>query len=149
MFNDGHVAIYKANNKKTGTAAQFKISREKRCMFLEMAKQYDTKKFDWEHKIVAKLDETDISKILSLVNDTWVAPSRQSKPGLELYHENARGNKIINIAKQTNPNYPGYYMVVSASEGDKKDRIGIPISPDEVEYLKVGLSRALEVILGW
>jgi hypothetical protein len=150
QFREGQIAIYKANMKRTGSAAQFKYARDKKCMFLEMAKQSDEKAFDWANKIVVKLGETDITKMLALFGGTWpMSDDPMKKPDLSLFHENAKGNKIININKQRNPQFPGFYMTVSVSEGEVKDRISIPISPDEVEYLKIGLTKAIESILGW
>lgn len=146
---EGQIAIYKANSKKTGSAAQFKIARDKRCMFLEMAKQLDDKAFDWSTKIVIKLSETDITKMLALFNGTWPISMNANEADLKLFHENAKGNKIISLKKQTNPKYPGFYMSVSVSEGELKDKISIPLSPDEVEYVKIGLTKAIEAILGW
>lgn len=149
QFREGQIAVYKANGKKTGSAAQFKIARDKKCMFLEMAKQIDDKQFDWAKKIVIKLGEADITKMLALFNGNWPLSTQEGKADLVLFHENAKGNKVINLSKQRNPQFPGFYMTVSVSEGETKDRISIPISPDEVEYLKIGLTKAIELVLGW
>jgi len=40
-------------------------------------------------------------------------------------------------------------MSVSVSEGELKDKIAIPLSPDEIELIKIGLTKAIECILGW
>lgn len=153
MFNfpEQHIAIYKANRRGQGAAAQFKISKQKRCMFLEMAKQNGEKSFDWEgSKIVVKLGPTDITKMLAVLNHNWpLSDNFPREPDLKLYHENPKGNKAIHLSKQRNENYPGFFMQVSISEGDRRDRINLPISLDEAEYLKIGFSKAVEIILGW
>lgn len=153
-----YLGIYKANRNKTGSVLQLRMHNRGECAFLEMAKQIDDmdseRPYDWENKLVVKLDESDIGKLLSVLNDTW----KTSKgTGLELFHENSKGNKRISFAAQSNPQYPGYFLKVSSQEEVEKDgkkekktsQIQIPISPDEAELMKIALTEAYRIILGW
>lgn len=140
------INIYKANKNGTGSAVQFQLSKRNKCMFLEIAKQLEEKNFDWQNKIVVKLGIADMTKILSLLNGTW-PPDKTGAVKVSLFHDNPKGSKVIGLAKQTK--YPGFYLTVSIDEDGRKDRIACPISPDESEFLKVGISKALEFILNW
>jgi hypothetical protein len=144
------VGIYKPNRNNNGSVAQFKLGSERNCMFLEMAKQVrpmdDSKPYDWENtRITIKLGEVDIGKLLALFNGALPPSPDANKPDLSLFHENAKGNKVINLKKQDR----GYYMKVSVKEGEKQDQIAIPISWDEAELLRIALARGYEIILGW
>lgn len=154
------LGIYKANRNKNGAVAQFKLAGERvdargdkippSCMFLELAKQVrpmdDAKPYDWENtKITVKLGETDIGKLLSLLNGTLPLQEDPKKEDLMLFHQNQNGNKIIKFKKQSR----GYYMKVSVKEGSKSDAIALPISWDEAELLKIALQRGYQIILGW
>ena len=152
------IGIYKANKRKSGSVAQFKMGSKSDCMFLEMAKQVremdDPAPYDWQNtKICIKLGTTDISKILA-----YFAPQlmyyRSSPEPLKLFHKTATGTKTIELKWQSNE-YNGkttysYYLSVSSKQGSEDAiRIACPISLDEVELLKIGFTRALEIILAW
>lgn len=144
------IGIYKANKNNNGSVAQFKLGSEKDCMFMELAKQHkgmrDPAPYDWANtKITVKLGESDIGKLLALFNGNLPLVSDPKKEDLMLYHQNSKGNKIIKLKKQAR----GYYMKVSVKEGDRNDSITLPISWDEAELLRVGLTRGYEIILGW
>jgi hypothetical protein len=156
--NRSDIGIYKANNKKTGSVAQFKMGGKNDCMFLELAKQVrpmdDSAPYDWKGtKICVKLGQTDITKMMA-----YFAPQllyyRQAPQPLKLFHKTPTGSKTIELKWQERE-YKGnktysYYLSVSAKQGSlDPQRIAIPISLDEVELLKVGFTRALEIILGW
>lgn len=147
MAND--IGIYKPKKDMTGAVAQFKLGKDRDCMFLELAKQTapmdSPKPYDWEKtKITVKLGHTDIGKLLALFNGK-LAPPQGDKPDLELFHKNAKGNKIISLKKMPS----GFYLRTSMKEADRQDAIALPLSPDEVELIKIGLSKAYELILGW
>lgn len=146
----GEIAIYKPNPKKTGAVAQFKLSNNDDCMFLEIAKQIrgmkDSRPYDWENKIVVKLGTPDICKFLAYLN--------LSAPGapLSIFHQSpAGGNKTVEFKYQEYNGRPGYYMTVSYQQAKDKpaNRVAVSIGLDEVEFLKVGFKKALEVILSW
>jgi len=154
----GDIGIYKANKKKTGAVAQFKLANDGKCMFLEMAKQIrepdDPAPYDWKDtKVVVKLGIVDITKFLAYF-DPQIMYYRNAPAPLELYHQTPTGSKTISI-KWQEMEWKGkvthsYYLSVSAKQGSQAPiRIGCPISLDEVELLKVGFKRALEIILAW
>ena len=148
------IGIYKANQKQSGSVAQFKISDRKDCMYLEMAKQYaqmdSSKPYDWDNKIVIKLGSTDITKFLAYFEPQITYYRSVPKP-LKLFHKTDKTSKGIELKWQERE-YKGektysYYLTVRDNTYSKS--ISVPISLDEVEYLKVGFKRALELILGW
>lgn len=154
----GDIGIYKANKKKTGSVAQFKIGSKNDCMFLEMAKQVrdmeDPAPYDWQNtKICVKLGIADITKMLAYFAPQMMYYRVEPQP-LDLFHKTPSGSKTISLKWQCNE-FKGkktysYYLTVSSKEGSKDPiRIACPISLDEVELLKVGFSKALEIILGW
>lgn len=134
--------IYKANNKGTGSAAQFQLGSKKDCVFLELANQIrpkdDAKPYDWEGKVIVKLGQTDIGKLLHLFSSNL--------DGVELFHKNDKGNKVVKFTAQEN----GFYLKVSSKEGDGAPiSISLPISWDEAHLLKLVLERAFIIMLGW
>jgi len=153
------IGIYKANKNNNGAVAQFKLGRELEdkngnayveCMFMELAKQVrpmrDSKPYDWENtKITVKLGVADIGKLLALFNGALPPNTDPKEPDLFLFHKNSKGNKMIKLKKQSR----GYYMKVSVAEGDRKDAVALPISWDEAELLKIGLTKGYQIILGW
>lgn len=145
-----YLGIYKPNRNNNGSVAQFKLGSQQDCMFLEMAKQVrpmdDPKPYDWDNtRITIKLGEVDIGKMLALICGALPPNPDPQKEDLMLYHENAKGNKVIKFKRQDK----GFYMKVSIKEGDRTDQISIPISWDEAELLRIVLSRGYEIILGW
>jgi hypothetical protein len=144
------IAIYKANTKNTGAVAQFKLGNNEDCMFLECAKQNapmdSARPYDWDNKIIVKLGEADICKILAYFR--LFEPSA----ALKLFHKSpAGGNKTIEIKWQNYKGRQSYYLTVShqKAEGGDVNRMGLPIGLDEVEYLKIGFELALKIILAW
>ena len=151
MAKRGEIGIYKPNKNMTGAVAQFKLSNNDDCMFLEATKQVRPQKssrpYDWDNKIIVKLGTSDICKFLAYLN--------LSAPGspLKIYHQSpAGGSKGIEFKYQVYNGKPGYYLTVShkkPGEDGEVSRVSIGIGLDEVEFLKVGFKKALEVFLSW
>lgn len=144
------VGIYKPNKNMNGAVAQFKMGSQRECMFLELAKQVrpmdDSKPYDWDNtRVTIKLGEVDIGKLLALFNGAVAPNPDPTKDDLQLFHENAKGNKVIKLKRQDR----GYYMKVSMKEGERNEQIAIPISWDEVELLRIALTEGYRIILGW
>ena len=144
------IAIYKANKKNSGAVAQFKMGNSEDCMFLEVAAQNapmdSSRPYDWDNKIIVKLGETDICKLLAYL--------RLDKPGaaLKIYHESpGGGNKGIEFKWQEYNGRQSYYLSVShqKNKGETPNRVSLPIGLDEVEYLKIGFELGLKIILAW
>lgn len=150
MGRRDYVGIYKANKNNNGSVLQVKLANKRDCMFFELAKQVrgmnDPKPYDWENtRVTVKLGEGDIGKLLALFEGNWPLNPDEKKEDLMLFHNNAKGNKVIKIKKQRR----GYYMKVSVKEDGKQDAIAVPISWDEAELVKIALRRGYEIILGW
>jgi hypothetical protein len=145
-----NLSIYKANQKNTGSAAQFSISSSRDCMFLECAKQIapmdSERPYDWDNKVCVKLGLPDISKFLAYLQE-----HKPSYP-LKLYHETpGGGNKSIEFKYQEYKERPGYFMSVAAQKGKGEEltKLSIPVGMDEAALLLVALRRGVEIILGW
>lgn len=150
QYKEGVIGIYKANKKNTGSVAQFKLGSKRDCVFLETTRQVrpmdDKAPYDWDKKIIVKLGETDLCKLLAYLNLDKPAKA------LSLYHESPDGgNKGIELKYQEYEGRPGYYLSVShqREKGGEANRVGIPIGIDEAEYLRIGFSQALIAILNW
>jgi hypothetical protein len=120
------------------------------CMFLECANQTgemkSSKPYDWENKIIVKLGESDICKMLAYF--------RLHQPGapLKLYHKTpGGGNKGIELKWQEYKGRQSYYLTVTHQKqsGGLPNKVNTPIGLDEVEYLKVGFKKALVTFLNW
>lgn len=151
-----YLGIHKANKNTTGACMQLRMHRDNECAFMELARQIDDMDskapYDWANKIMIKLGESDIGKLLSVIRGTW---RTKKGDGLDLYHESQKGNKRISFAPQTNPDYPGFYLKVSCAENDKDGKplplkqVALPISPDEAELMRLALERAYLLLLNW
>lgn len=147
---DNYLAIYKANKNKNGAALQLRLHRDHECAFFEAAQQVgdmdSATPYDWAKKIVVKLGDSDIGKLLMLLED--------KVDTLKLYHQNDKGSKIIEMKKQTG-NYKGYFLTISSAAkalGDKpavNTRVSLPIGDDEAELMKIALKTAYSRMLGW
>lgn len=143
------IAIYKANSKNTGAAAQFKMGSQNDCMFLEIARQVaamdSATPYDWEKKIIVKLGTPDITKMLAYL--------KMLKPtdSLKLFHKTSEeASKTVELKYQEYNGKPSYYLSVSAKTGEQDAvKISLPLAFDEAEFLIVGFTLGLQVILGW
>lgn len=144
-----NINVYKANSKNTGSAAQFSMSRDNDCMFMECAKQIaamdSERPYDWDNKICVKLGVSDIAKLLEYL--TAKAPEFP----LKLFHQTpGGGNKSVELKYQEYKGRPGYFMSVSAQKPDgDATKLSIPIGMDEAQLLLIALKRGVELILGW
>lgn len=149
-FKKRDIAIYKPNKKKNGAAAQFKISNQRDCMFLEVANQIremdDANPYDWSNKIILKLGEADLCKMLAYFD--LDKPSAE----LSLFHQSPDGtNKGLKIAYQEYNGRPQYYFSVThqKGKGQPPNKVGFPVGLDELQYLRIGFRKVLELILNW
>jgi hypothetical protein len=128
------LVIYHPNSAGTGSALQLepRINRSEtdryNCFFLEMAAQKTAASsqggkrsfatFDWEHKLIVKLDFNDICELLAVLE------GRAEKVGGQrngLFHENGKACTIITFQKKPDKN--GYFLGLS-----KKDRASEQLS---------------------
>lgn len=137
--------IYKPRNGPDfsgGAAAQFQLGSDNSCVFLELAKQVADKEsprpYDWEHKMIVKLGQSDIGKLLVFLQGGGET--------LDLFHKNEKGNKVLKFTAQER----GFYLKVSAKEGEGQvDAVNLPITWDEAYLLRLALERAFLNILSW
>jgi hypothetical protein len=147
--------IFKPRKNGAGAASQWEFSMENKCMFVEFANQKDgdmnNTSFDWNQKSIMKLSIIDIGEILAVFlkmqNGIGLQDSEGKYKGL--YHQNPKGNKILQLAKNTKR--PGYYIRLSSKlQGDSKPKtFEHAITCGEAVILSTLLRRAIEVIHGW
>ncbi|MFH0922862.1 MAG: hypothetical protein V1811_02270, partial [Candidatus Micrarchaeota archaeon] len=143
-------AVYKANKMLNGSAFQLDFNKEKKSVFLEMSKQLAEQKFDWENKLVFKLGEMDIAKVLLVLEG--------KKPGVDIYHDPSKArenegapsasarNNTLNVSKGTY----GFFFKLSQQKLDGSV-VSISCNVSEEEALLTGilLRKAIESSYGW
>lgn len=141
------LAFYHPNSAGNGVAMQLeprfnRLEKDRyNCFFLEMASQKTgagrsgdkrvPATFDWEKKLAAKLDFTDICELLA------VFEGRQDKVGGQkggLFHQNGQGSTVISLQKAEKG---GYYIGLSKKNGEAAAvRVSMLISEAEAIGLR-------------
>jgi len=138
-------SVYKANKMLNGSALQLDFNKEKKSVFLEMSKQLAEQKFDWENKLVFKLGEMDIAKILLVLEG--------KRPGVDIFHDPSKAkegsearNNTLNVSKG---NY-GFFFKLSQQKLDGSV-VSVSCNFSEEEALLAGilLRKAIETMYGW
>lgn len=161
--------IYKPNKSKNGSAAAWQLKKESTVtneksyvkvdvqLFLVLTNQsgYDEEKdnaeFYWDkdesQTITMKLGMADVEALLAVLNR---AKNDVGFNGKGLYHQNSKGNTVLTMRRQDrDKGDPNYYVQVSSKRGDELKRIGISISLEESQSLRVFLNKCCEVFLGF
>lgn len=144
--------FYRPNKNGNGAASQWEVSKNKDgeyLMFLTLAKQKivteepDKKAFDWDNKIVVKLDNPDLGEMLAVIS------GRKDGAGGDkgLFHKPASGgSKVIQFFRGET----GYSLSVSfKADGADLIKIYHGISDGEVETLRVFITEALKYLNNW
>lgn len=137
--------IYKpSKNEQAGAAAQFAFSPEKRSVFLSLARQKGEKlapgvsgnQFDWENKIIVKLDETDLGKFLAVFENRI--------PSFDTVHTSQDKTRMTSIKfqKQTGE-YTNFMLQVLKKEGEDRKDVRIFIDHHEASVLSRFLAEAV------
>ena len=71
--------------------------------------------FDWENRLVVKLDRSDLSQILQVLRGM----QESVRDGKGLFHRSARACTVIKFTHQIEP-HPGYVLAVSRKSEDGK-----------------------------
>lgn len=147
--------MYRVKNDNTGVAAQFQFSSEKRCVFLEMARQTKEKDkngfatFDWANKIIFKLGAVDLGEILSVLGNRKDGAGQPITGGgfKGLFHSNSDGNSILKFEKGKSF---GYYMDLSVKKNDANAiKMNLTIGDSECEIMRVVFEDAIRAIYCW
>ena len=152
----GSLRYYRPNKNGTGTALEIVVfptenKWEPFCVMMTMAKQIGVAtedstnaSFSWtEGAIKVKLGSLDIGSLLSVINGI--------QPKKSLFHQTPLpkgGSKAIDFNRNENGSI---YVKVSAMDIDKKSlgSLQIILSIEEIEILRVLLTRAVELTFGW
>ncbi len=145
-----------ANVKGTGSACRIELhpahDETAGSIFLTLAAQktvggmqggkrvYST--FDWENKIVVKLDRTDLAQILQVLRGM----QESIGDGRGLFHQSSNANTVIKFTHQIEP-YPGYFLAVSRKFADGRlNQCYFIFDPSEAFTLMLTLEHALMYI---
>jgi hypothetical protein len=152
MYNE-RLTFYHANGQGTGAAVQLEPRLNQQpgdrynCFFLEMARQKSVAHrgeggaahatFDWEQKITVKLDFTDISELLTVLDGVTdhVGGKREM-----LYHQSGDANTMIRFSRHESGGIALSLSRKSAGDG-QPNRIGTVLSQAE----SVGLRHVFQV----
>ena len=145
-----------ANVKGTGSACTFELhpahDNTAGSIFLTLAAQKSVggmqggkrvfSTFDWENKIVVKLDRGDLAQILQVLRGM----QESIGDGKGLFHQSANANTIIKFTHQIDP-YPGYFLAVSRKFQDGRlSQCYFIFDPSEAFTLMLTLEHALVYI---
>ncbi len=158
--------VYKPNKRLAGAAFQFDFNPSKESIFVEAANQTGEQLFDWSNKVIVKLSDTDIAKLLVVLEG--------KKPTIELFHDSTKTSKPLTesyatpntqggVAGPSNPAPSLKSTTVSLTKGDygffikatrqfsdgKVASVNMPLSDDEALSLRLLLQRAIVRIHGW
>lgn len=138
--------IYKPNRTNTGSALQMDYNAIKKCTFLEMAKQTGEQKFDWANKLVFKMNDVDLAKILLVLEG--------KKQTAELFHDPNKGkeapgeikNNTLSVSKGTF----GFFIKLSQQKQDATVvSVNCSLSDEEALIASVLMRNAIEKTYGW
>lgn len=95
--------------------------------------------FDWENRLVVKLDRSDLSQILQVLRGM----QESVRDGKGLFHRSARACTVIKFTHQIEP-HPGYVLAVSRkSEDGKLTQCWFVFDVDEAFSLMLTLEQAM------
>ena len=125
------------------------------CLFLEMAPPAGANNYNWDDKIIFKLDFVDIGKLIHFFR----APGAYQKEGedycqLQLYHDKGAGTpnkgkvvKSLNLYKKQG--MTNIMATMREKDYDRQKEATVPISPDEQVVIGTLLQAAIPLIASW
>jgi hypothetical protein len=146
--------VYKANKQGTGTASEWQLSfksQEKFSpwkLFFSIAKQLkkDEKgnpRFDWDNAICVKMDVTDISEIIAVLENR----QKEAGYGGKIFHKHGNENKIINFIH--NPEHDNFFIKVSHQSQKGVIALQQNLTIAEGCALRILLQHALLKLTNW
>lgn len=141
------LSFYKPNKTLQGAACQFDFAIDKEAIFLEMAKQKEERSFDWANKLIFKLAEVDIAKILLVLKGKTKMAN--------LFHDPNKGNYASSEDTKNNAlvvqltDY-GYQFKLSQQQKDGKvNAYQINLSADEAMLLEIMMEESIRKMYKW
>jgi len=149
--------IYKPKKEFNGAASSFDFSKEKKCIFLEMAAQLPkgddngNALFGWENRLSYKLGPTDLAEILLVLRGVKNGVGPTEKDNAEkykgLFHSTESSTSILKLEVGK---YGGFYFGLNVKRGDSAPiSIKHSITSAEGMILQILLCRAIEIIYDW
>ncbi len=146
--------VYKANKQGTGAASEWQLSfkhQEKFSpwkLFFSIAKQLEkdekgNPRFDWDHAICVKMDISDISEILAVLEGA----QKEAGYGGKIFHKHGEDNKIINFIHNSENN--NYFMKVSHQSPQGVTALQQNLTTAEGCALRTLLQHALIKLTNW
>lgn len=143
--------IYHANTKNTGSAIRMSLfpahEAIKGSILIELANQKISESafpsWDWEHRLMVKLDVSDLSHILCVLRGMQESVCE----GKGLYHQSQYGSTIVKFSHHIDP-VCGYRMVVSKGmAGEDIKTIEFFFNPKEAFALSLALEQAMMFVV--
>ncbi len=137
-------SIYKPNKSGRGAAVQFDYNPEKQSVFVEAAPQSGERAFDWNAKVIVKLNIMELCKLLLVFEDR--------QPTVKLFHDSTKSpgettlkNTVVEVTKGDF----GFFMKVSAQSAAGIKIVNITIGEEEAKALSILFRKAIERTYGW
>ncbi len=141
------LCFYKPTRENSGSAVQFDLAADKQCVFLEASLQNGPQSFNWQEKLVVKLDPVDLGKLLAVLNGAC----KQTK----IFHDPSKregysGSALNNTIEFSRGMQYGFFMRVSQQSADRTVKsVSLGLSDDEAQVTRVLLERAVQRIYSW
>lgn len=135
-------------------------TKEDGCVFLEMAAATGPNVYNWEHKTIMALSQTDIPKIVLYLRDPenpifFDKKDDTKAPELKIYHDRgagqpgAKGKETSSLSIQKPANRDSFFFSSTQKKENEETRVQVPVSPDEALAIVVLLEAAIPQILAW
>ena len=146
--------VYKANKQGTGSATEWQLSfksQEKFSpwkLFFTIASQLEKDEngnphFDWDKAIRVKMDVSDVSEILAVLEGY----QKEAGYGGKIFHKHGDENKIINFIH--NPENGNYFIKVSHQSSNGVMALQQNMTIAEGCALRILLQNALLKLTNW
>ena len=146
--------VYKANKQGTGAASEWQLSFKNQerfspwKLFFSIAKQLNKDEngnphFNWDNAIRVKMDVTDISEILAVLENK----QKEAGYGGKIFHKHGNNNKIINFIH--NPEKSNYFIKVSHQSASGVVALQQNLTIAEGCALRILLEHALLKLTNW
>ncbi|MBI5226114.1 hypothetical protein HY994_02635 [Candidatus Micrarchaeota archaeon] len=137
-------AIYKPNKALRGAAVQFDFNPEKQSVFVEAAPQSAERAFDWNVKVIAKLNMMELCKLLLVFEDKL--------PTVKLFHDSTKSpgeTTLKNTVVEVTRGDFGFFMKISSQGAQGLRTVNVTIAEEEAKALTILFRRAVGRAYGW
>lgn len=138
------LAFWKPRQNGDGAGAVFDFNNEQQNLYLSFIPQKGEKNFDYQSRINAKLNQSDLGEMLVVLRGRRAGMGKEQDGKFSgLFHRSGNGkdNSVIQLTQIENR--PGYYFGLSVSRDGNQTRYTIGLSEGESEQMRVFLESVL------